>query len=434
MSIQQNSSAIRNAYREWCRKNNRPEFLRIARSEINEDFWYIFDETSPDYRKRFGFNMGGRGGGRSTNIAKALIHCAIDNKIRIVAGRSFQNSVEDSCKQDLLEQIESLGVMNYFDVKRRDGAIVCMTSESKFIFRGFERADKTIKSLSSVDILWWEEADGALMSMLDKIEPTIRKSRSRLLFSWNQQKEDAPIEKFRITQRKHKLGSVERNTHYFNNPWCPESIIESANLMKETDFEKYLHVYEGHYYHSSERSIFGRLVRKNSFEIDETFGQPLIGIDWGYSVDPTCVVEAYVKGRDIFVRRAAGKVKLALTDTAPWLMKHIPNILSYTNRADRSRPETIDLCRNLIPLMKGANQNPGMKETGIAFIQSFNNIFVHPECQHDFAVELSKYSWKLDKYEEITAIPEDGNDHFADALRYALEPEIRRRESFIVVG
>lgn len=188
--------ALRNIYREHCRKENRPEFLRVARTEIHSDFWHIFDEEHEDYTKRFGFFRGGRGGGRSTNISKALIHCALDDTIRVVAGRSFQNSIVESCKNDIIEQIDLLGVSDLFDVKRRDGNITCLATGSTFIFRGFERADKSIKSLSSVNILWWEEADGAFSSMLDKVEPTIRGDNSRLFFSWNPTTKDSPIERF----------------------------------------------------------------------------------------------------------------------------------------------------------------------------------------------------------------------------------------------
>ena len=424
--------AIRNAYREACRHTNRAEFLRIARAEIHADFWHLFDETHPDYAKRFTFGRGGRGGGRSTNISKALVHLAMDNKMRFVCGRSYQNSIEESCKNDILEQIETLGLSSYFDNRARDGSITCLATGAKFIFKGFERADKSIKSMSAIDILWWEEADGAVASMLDKIEPTIRKKGSRLVFSWNPTDENAAIEKFRLINLDHALGAVERNTHYFNNPWCPPSLIAGAELLKAKDYEKYLHVYEGHYYIASQRSILGKLVKKRTFVIDKTYGDPLIGIDWGFSNDPTAIVECYIKGRDLYIRRAASKVGLGLTDTPLWLIKHAPNILRYTSRADSARPETIHLCQQQIRLMKGAKKEKGSVETGISFLQSFDNIYIHPDCQPDTASELIAYQWKTDKYEEITAIPEDANNHYADAIRYGLEPAIRVTGGFAV--
>jgi phage terminase large subunit len=230
----------------------------------------------------------------------------------------------------------------------------------------------------------------------------------------------------------HSLGAIERTTHYHQNPWCPSSLKASAELLKSKDMEKYLHVYEGYYYQSSERSIFGKLIKKRMFEVDGSFRGCFIGVDWGFSNDPTCVVEAWIKERDLYIRRSASKVNLKLTDTPSWLLKHVPLIATYTSRADSARPETIDICRNKINLMKPAKKQSGSVESGINYIQSFDNIFIHPDCQQDTAIELASYSWKLDKYEEITRIPEDKNNHYADALRYALEPELKQKTTFAV--
>ena len=33
------------------------------------------------------------------------------------------------------------------------------------------------------------------------------------------------------------------------------------------------------------------------FDVDDSYGTPYIGIDWGFSVDPTAAIEAYTKRR-----------------------------------------------------------------------------------------------------------------------------------------
>lgn len=430
MNVMIDRRALRNAYREHCRTHNRAEFLRIMRAEIHEHFWHLFDETHPDFAARFSFFEGGRGGGRSTNISKSIVSLALDKKMRIVAGRSFQNSILESCKNDIIEQIENMGVMDKFNILRRDGNISCLTTGSVIIFRGFERADKSIKSMSSIDLLWWEEADAAAEAMLEKIEPTIRKKGSRLLFSWNPTKKEAPIERFKEFNRGHNLGSVYRTTLYTDNPWCPPSLKASAELMKAHNYEKYLHVYQGQFYTASENSILGKRVKEKHFDITIEHGDPLIGVDWGFDIDPTVIVECYILGRDLFVRRAASKVGLGLMDTPSWLLKHVPNAAIYTSRAD-NRGDTIDLCRKQIPLMTKAKKPPGSVEAGISFLQSFDNIFVHPECQKGTAYELVSWEWKLDQYKERTLIPKPGNDHVADAIRYAIYPKMSHNDSFV---
>jgi phage terminase large subunit len=419
-----NRKALLNAYREHCRKNNRAEFLRIMRAQTHEHFWHLFDETHPEHNKRFGFFEGGRGGGRSTNISRSIVSVSLDKKLRIIAGRSFQTSVEQSCKHDIISQIEDMGVVDKFKILKRSGNILCLSTGALIMFGGFERADKTVKSMSKIDILWWEEADAATKSILYKIEPTIRKKRSRIIFSWNPTEKDAPIEKFKELYRQSRLGSVERKTNYHDNPWCSESLIASAELLKKKDYERYLHEFEGNFFTASEHSIFGKIVKELDFEVEENMGTPMIGIDWGFSKSKTTIVECYLRGRDLFVRRCAFKVDLGLLDTPPWLIKHVPLVLKYTSRADSARPETIDLCRKSIPLIKSVLKPPGSVESRVKYLQGLDNIYIHPECQRGTAEELISYQWKLDRFGEATMVPEKENDDIADAIGYAIQPKI----------
>jgi phage terminase large subunit len=70
--------------------------------------------------------------------------------------------------------------------------------------------------------------------------------------------------------------------------------------------------------------------------------------------------------------------------------------------------------------MRPAKKGPGSVEDGIMFLQSFN-IVVHPRCVN-LAKELASYAYKTDRHTgEILPIPEDANNHWVDALRYAVE-------------
>ena len=60
----------------------------------------------------------------------------------------------------------------------------------------------------------------------------------------------------------------------------------------------------------------------------------------------------------------------------------------------------------------------------MAYIQSFDEVVVHSDASRCYA-ELLAYSYKKDKFDEITTVILDADNHYADALRYALEPVIR---------
>jgi phage terminase large subunit len=56
---------------------------------------------------------------------------------------------------------------------------------------------------------------------------------------------------------------------------------------------------------------------------------------------------------------------------------------------------------------------------------------IHADCERT-AREFRLYSYKVDRLTgDILPVIVDANNHYIDALRYALAPMIRRREAFV---
>ena len=53
-------------------------------------------------------------------------------------------------------------------------------------------------------------------------------------------------------------------------------------------------------------------------------------------------------------------------------------------------------------------------------------ILIHPRCVN-FLSEIGSYAWRKDKLGNTLNEPEDSNTHLMDAMRYAMEPYIRKR-------
>ena len=411
-----------NDVREHARKHHRELFTRIQKAQIYQDFHHLIDPLNEDYGRRFNFMKGGRGGGRTTSISRCLVDIAADKPVRIAAARSFQNSIAESNKQSIEQQIQILGLEHRFKIQEK---YIESDTGAVFFFLGLERNVSSKKSLEGIDYLWAEECDGLTQKTIDTIEPTIRKDGSITIWSWNPTDPSAAIES---AVKQYAYDTVTRHTNYLQNPWCPQSLIMSANALKEHDYERYLHIYEGHYWSSSEASILGKRIRQHTFEVTPDFGTPLIGIDWGFAQDPTCIVECYVVGRRLFIRRAAGKVRLELPDTANYLKTKVPAVTQYASRADSARPETINMVQKEIRLLQPAAKGAGSVEDGVEFLRSFTEIVVHPDCQADTASELIGYSYKVDRNGDVTNVIVDASNHYADAVRYALEPLSRRKK------
>ncbi len=93
--------------------------------------------------------------------------------------------------------------------------------------------------------------------------------------------------------------------------------------------------------------------------------------------------------------------------------------------ADSAEPKSNDELRFLGLRIQPAAKGRDSILNGIQYIQDYR-IVIHPRCVH-FASEISSYTWDKDKEGNQINKPIDDNNHLMDAMRYALEPYIRRR-------
>jgi len=180
----------------------------------------------------------------------------------------------------------------------------------------------------------------------------------------------------------------------------------------------------------------------DEFEPDGSFDGPYQGLDFGFAQDPTAAVRCYIKDRVLYIRNEAGKVKLELDDTAGFLCRAIPEFEKYATRADSARPESIsylkrpqkgDKAAAYLPRMESVKKWAGSVEDGVEFIKSFEKVVIHPDCQQ-VAREFRLYSFKIDRLSgDILPVIVDANNHYIDALRYALVPLMKRKAASKVV-
>ena len=57
------------------------------------------------------------------------------------------------------------------------------------------------------------------------------------------------------------------------------------------DAGRYNWIWEGKFLTISNAAILAKKLSILRFDVDESYGTPYIGIDWGFSVDPTAAIE-----------------------------------------------------------------------------------------------------------------------------------------------
>lgn len=358
---------------------------------------------------------GGRGSGKSHFFGELWLEEGIASRVDFVCLRETLKSLEFSVKKLLEAKISQYNAGAYFEVQDRR---ILSKRGGVTIFEGMQNhtAD-SIKSLEGFDRAWFEEAQAASDKSLTLLRPTIRKPGSQLWFSWNPDQPTDPIDVL-LRGENRPPDSVVVEANYTDNPWLPPELQAEMEYDRGRDPDKYAHVWLGQYRQNSEARVF------KNWRIEEFEAQPSWvlrqGADWGFSIDPSVLVQVAIVGRTLYVIHEAYRVGCEV-DFLPELFGQVPESERWPTTADSSRPETISYMQRhgfprMLPAIKGARSI----EEGIEFMRSFD-IVVHPRCEHTID-ELRNYSYDTDPLTG-TVLPKlkDKDNHVIDSLRYACE-------------
>jgi phage terminase large subunit len=386
---------------------------------------------SGKYRYRGAY--GGRGSGKSFSFAKMLAVRGYQKPIRILCARELQNSIRDSVHSGLVSAIESEPWLaaNY----EWGESYIRGKNGTEFIFKGLRHNAREIKSLDGIDICWVEEAESVSEASWSVLIPTIRKEGSEIWCTWNPEDSDSATSRRFIQNPPESCCIVKIN--YTDNPWFPAEL--EAERLHDLKYrpETYGHIWEGDCLEITDAQVFKGKYIIEAFDVDNTFGSPYHGMDFGFASDPTTAVQCYIKDHKLWIRRDCAKVGLELDHTAAYVKGCIPEVEKYAIRADSARPESISyLHRHGLPRIEGVKKWQGSVEDGIAYLKSFEKIVIHPDCEL-MVREARHYSYKIDK-NTGDILPEivDAYNHGWDAVRYAMAPMIKNsgRSGFLMMA
>ena len=383
---------------------------------------------SVQYRAMFG----GRGSAKSYSAALMAAVRGYAEPLRVLCAREFQVSIAESFHAELKAAIESEPwLAAHYDVGRD---YLRGANGTEFIFRGVRRNEQSIKSLAKIDLTIVEEAEDVPEGSWLALEATVfRQPKSELWAIWNPRDKGSPVDRrFRQSPPDNALIA---EVNWNDNPFFPEGLKRlRERQQKMLDPSTYAHIWEGAYLENSDAQVMSGKWVVEEFDPLPTWDGPYQGGDFGFAMDPTAAVRAWIKGDDLHISHEAFKNKLELDDTASFVNAAIPDWQSYTSRWDSARPESISyIKRHGMGNATAADKWPGSIEDGIKFIRSFGRVVIHPRCKN-LASEFRLYSYKKNQAGDILRVPADAHNHGIDALRYALAPLIRSRSGdFFVV-
>jgi phage terminase large subunit len=135
-----------------------------------------------------------------------------------------------------------------------------------------------------------------------------------------------------------------------------------------------------------------------------------IGLDFGYTNDPTSAIEVYNWNGKRIVNELVYRTGMVNSDIA----KILPT--AVTIYADSSEPKSIEEIRRFGKTIKGVTKGKDSIKYGIDVMQ--RQEYLVTKQSTNLIKELRAYCWDVDKHGVRLNNPAGGNDHAIDALRY----------------
>ena len=381
---------------------NQPKTIQIP-----IEFKRLFDN---DWREAAVY--GGRFSLKSHTVARVLLIRARQKKTRIACFREFQNSISDSSHQLLADLIKKYE-MTDFEVT--DKSIVNKITGSDFLFKGLHRNEQSIKSIEGINIAWVEEAQTVSDSSIEILTPTVREEGSQIIYTYNRLLEEDPVHKRLIIDGRPNTLIINVNYDIaIKYGMMPETI----RLEMEDDKERRPKLYKFKWL--GEPNTEEGLIYRDWRFIDEIPHEARLwrrGLDFGYSIDPTALVDIYEYNGGYIIDELLYQRGMSNKAIADILNNQQEQVLTI---ADSAEPKSIDEIASFGVNIVGATKGAGSVSQGIQLVQD-QKISVTKRSVNVIKA-YKNYQWAKDKRNsQHLPVPDDSVHEWSntmDAIRY----------------
>lgn len=204
----------------------------------------IHQKFQPLYSpKRYKIYHGGRNGMKTFSFSEALVIITSQSFKRVMCGRQFMNTIEDSVKPSIEKQIYRLGLEREFKIQ--DRRITNLVTGSTFRFKGLDRNVFSIKGWEDVDIFWGEEANTITELALDLLTKTIRKPGSEIWFSLNRHSRNDAVDKRFLSKNANNKNAIIVKVGWEDNPYLSQEQKDERLYDLEHNADRYPHIWGG---------------------------------------------------------------------------------------------------------------------------------------------------------------------------------------------
>lgn len=392
--------------------------MSVSEILIPAELARLFDE---DWREAAVW--GGRNSLKSHTVARLLLIRTMQRRTRVGCFREFQSSIKDSSHQLLADLVLQY---NLTDFKVTKDGLVNQRNGSDFLFNGLRNNVQSVKSIEGIDIAWVEEAQTISENSLEVLTPTVRKPGSQIIYTYNRLKDKDPVHVRLVIEGRPNTLLINVNYDVaMKYGWMSESLIAEMEDDKKNRPEVYKHKWLG-----EPSNKKGRIY--NWKQIDSVPKEAKYlgnGLDFGYSNDPTALVDIYKLDNtyildEIVYEPGLSNKKIANRIRVNEGLEEVDKRNEFVGETknltvgDSSEPKSIDEIRDYGVKITGATKGKDSVNNGIQMLQGLD--IVYTASSHNIEEEVLNYTWRVDKQDKSLNIPIDAYNHAMDAVRYKI--------------
>lgn len=274
---------------------------------------------------------GGRGSGKSSNVAHIITQLLMRQGVNAVGIRKIDNTLEQSIYEQMKWAIEEQHVSHLFKFNKSPLKITYLPRGNYMVFRGAQYPER-IKSLKDsrfpFAIAWVEElAEFRTEDEVTTITNSLLRGeldeglQYKFFFTFNPPKrKQSWVNKKYGTQFQAGNTYVHHST-YLDNPFIAKEFIKEAEETKKKNENKYRWEYMGEAIGSGITPFNNLVFREITDEEVENFDNIRNANDFGYSTDPNAFVRVHYdkKKNGIYIFDELYKHQLSNRKLADWL-------------------------------------------------------------------------------------------------------------------
>ena len=386
---------------------------------------------------------GGRGSGKSSNVAHIITQLLMRYPVNAVGIRKIDNTLEQSVYEQMKWAIEEQKVTHLFKFNKSPLRITYLPRGNYMVFRGAQYPER-IKSLKDsrfpFAIAWVEElAEFRTEEEVTTITNSLLRGeldeglQYKFFFTYN-----PPKRKQSWVNKKYGTQFVSGNTFvhhstYLDNPFIAKEFIKEAEETKKKNEIKYRWEYMGEAIGSGITPFNNLEFREITDEEAANFDNIRNGLDFGYATDPLAFVRWHYdkKHNGIYAIDEFYGQKISNRQAANWIKSR--GYQSDRIGADSAEPKSIaELHGDFnLPNVYGVKKGPDSVEFGERWLDDLDFICIDPKRTPNIAREFESIDYQTDRDGNPKPRLEDKDNHTIDATRYAFADDMRANSNTI---